>query len=75
MREMVEYIAKCLVAEPDQVEVREEINDGRVIITLRVAESDKGKVIGREGRVAESIRALLRVAAVKKNTRVTLEIE
>lgn len=75
MREMVEYIAKCLVAEPDHVEVREEVNGNRVIITLQVAESDKGKVIGREGRVAESIRALLRVAAVKKNTRVTLEIE
>ena len=75
MREMVEYIAKCLVTEPDHVEVREEVNGSRVIITLRVAESDKGKVIGREGRVAESIRALLRVAAVKKNTRVTLEIE
>ena len=75
MREMVEYIAKCLVAEPDHVEVQEETNGSKIVITLRVAEADKGKVIGREGRVAESIRALLRVAAVKKHTRVTLEIE
>ncbi len=75
MREMVEYIAKALAAAPDAVEVTEETRGNRVIITLRVDEADKGKVIGRGGRVAESIRALLRVAAVKNQTRVVLEID
>lgn len=75
MREMVEYIAKALATEPDSVEVIEETRGNRTVITLRVDEADKGKVIGRGGRVAESIRALLRVAAVKNHTRVVLEIE
>ncbi len=75
MREMVEYIAKALATEPDSVEVTEETRGNRTVITLRVDEADKGKVIGRGGRVAESIRALLRVAAVKNHTRVVLEIE
>ena len=75
MREMVEYIAKALATEPDSVEVTEETRGNRTVITLRVDEVDKGKVIGRGGRVAESIRALLRVAAVKNHTRVVLEIE
>lgn len=72
---MVEYIAKALATEPDSVEVTEETRGNRTVITLRVDEADKGKVIGRGGRVAESIRALLRVAAVKNHTRVVLEIE
>ena len=75
MREMVEYIAKALVSNPDAVEVIEEEKGNRTILHLRVDDSDKGKVIGRSGRVAESLRALLRVAAVKSNTRVLLEIE
>ena len=75
MREMVEHIAKALVASPDAVEVTEETRGNRVIITLIVDEADKGKVIGRGGRVAESIRALLRVAAVKNQTRVVLQID
>ena len=75
MREMVEYVARALVADPDAVEVVEEERGNRTILHLRVADGDKGKVIGRNGRVAESLRALLRVAAVKANTRVLLEIE
>ncbi len=75
MLEMVEYVAKALVSNPDAVEVTEEVRGNRTILRLRVEESDKGKVIGRSGRVAESLRALLRVAAVKANTRVLLEIE
>ncbi len=75
MRKMVEYIAKALVSNPDAVEVIEEEKGNRTILRLRVDDSDKGKVIGRSGRVAESLRALLRVAAVKSNTRVLLEIE
>jgi len=75
MREMVEYVARALVSNPDAVEVTEEERGNRTILRLRVDDGDKGKVIGRGGRVAESLRALLRVAAVKANTRVLLEIE
>jgi len=75
MREMVEYIAKTLTTNPDAVEVLEETQGNRVILRLKVDENDKGKVIGRSGRVAQSIRALLRVAAVKSGTSVLLEID
>ena len=75
MREMVEYIAKTLTTNPDAVEVQEETRGNRIILRLKVDENDKGKVIGRNGRVAQSIRALLRVAAVKSGTSVLLEID
>ena len=74
MKELVEYIAKALVSYPDEVKVTEENEDGRVILRLEVAADDKGKIIGRQGRVAQAIRALLRVAAVKQGTRAILEI-
>jgi predicted RNA-binding protein YlqC (UPF0109 family) len=74
MKELVEYIAKSLVNNPDEVKVTEETEEGRIIVRLEVATEDKGKVIGRQGRVAQAIRALLRVAAVKENTRAVLEI-
>ena len=74
MKELVEYIARSLASEPDEVKVTEEEDDGRIILRLEVAPDDKGKVIGRQGRVAQSIRVLLRVAAVKQGTRATLEI-
>ena len=75
MRELVEYIAKSIASRPDEVVVTEEEEDGRTIIVLQVAEEDKGRMIGRQGNVAQAIRALLRVAAVKQDTRATLEIE
>ena len=75
MRELVEYIAKAIASRPDEVVVTEEEDDGRTIIVLQVAEEDKGRMIGRQGSVAQAIRALLRVAAVKQDTRATLEIE
>ena len=75
MKELVEYIARSLASNPDEVVVTEEEDEeGKVILKLTVAEEDKGKLIGREGRVAQAIRVLLRVAAVKAGTRVTLEI-
>ena len=75
MKELVEYIARSIVAEPDEVRVSEDIDeDGRISIRLEVAPDDKGKVIGRQGRVAQSMRVLIRVAAVKQGTRATLEI-
>ena len=75
MKDLVEYIAKSIASEPDEVVVTEEDDGARVIIRLEVAPDDKGKVIGRDGRVAQSIRSLLRVAAVKEDTRAILEIE
>ena len=74
MKELVEYIAKSIASEPDQVRVTEEEEDGRIVFKLEVAPDDKGKIIGRQGRVAQSIRILLRVAAVKQGTRAVLEI-
>ena len=74
MKELVEYIARSIASEPDEVKVTEEEDDGRIILRLEVAPDDKGKIIGRRGRVAQSIRVLLRVAAVKRGTRATLEI-
>ena len=74
MKELVEYIAKSIASYPDEVKVTEVEEDGRVILRLEVAPDDKGKVIGRGGRVAQSIRVLLRVAAVKQGTRAILEI-
>ena len=75
MKELVEFIATSIASEPDEVRVTEEEDeDGRIIVRLEVAPDDKGKVIGRQGRVAQSIRHLIRVAAVKQGTRATLEI-
>ena len=74
MKDLLEYIAKSIASRPDDVRVTEEEEDGRVILRLEVADEDKGKVIGRQGRVAQSIRVLLRVAAVKRGTRAILEI-
>ena len=74
MKELVEYIAKSIASYPDEVKVTESEEDGRIVLRLEVAPDDKGKVIGRQGRVAQSMRALLRVAAVKEGTRAVLEI-
>lgn len=67
-------MTRSIVSNPDQVTVTEVIEDGRIILRVEVAEDDKGKVIGRQGRVAEAMRVLLRVAAVKQGSRAVLEI-
>ena len=74
MKELVEFVAKSVVNEPEAVKVTEREEDGIRIFQLEVAPDDKGRVIGRQGRVAEAIRVLLRVAAVKNDTRAVLEI-
>jgi predicted RNA-binding protein YlqC (UPF0109 family) len=74
MKEIVEYIAKSIVNLPDEVVVTEETTDEGVALKLQVAEEDKGRVIGKQGRVAEAMRTLLRVKAAKQGTRATLEI-
>lgn len=75
MKELVEYIVKSIVKEPDKVNITEENDDGDVLVVkLEVAPEDKGRVIGKQGRVAEAIRTLLRVKAAKEETRVRLTI-
>jgi len=74
MKELVEYIVKSIVAEPDKVNITEESTDEGLLIKLEVAPEDKGRVIGRQGRVAEAMRTLLRVKAAKNDTRARLEI-
>jgi predicted RNA-binding protein YlqC (UPF0109 family) len=75
MKELVEYIAKALVDDPDSVSVTETHRRTAVIVELRVARADMGRVIGKDGRVANAMRALLRVAAAKHpGKRISLEI-
>ena len=74
MKELVEYIAKAIVDNPEEVRVTELPGDDGVLLKLEVALEDKGKVIGREGQTARPIRTLLRIAAIKRNIRASLEI-
>ncbi len=74
MKELVEYIAKAIVNDPSAVKVDEETNEDGITLKLSVAEEDKGRIIGKQGRIAEAMRALLRVKAAKAGTKVRLEI-
>jgi predicted RNA-binding protein YlqC (UPF0109 family) len=74
MKDLVEYMAKALVNEPEAVVIREIEGASATIYELSVARDDMGRVIGKHGRVANAMRTLLRVAAVKEGKRVTLEI-
>lgn len=74
MKELVEYIAKSLVDNPDQVRVTQVVGEQSIILELQVAHEDMGKIIGKEGRIANAIRTLLKVAAAKQGKRAVLEI-
>jgi predicted RNA-binding protein YlqC (UPF0109 family) len=74
VKELVEYVAKGLVDNPADVVVTEEWDGHRHVLHLDVADDDMGKVIGRGGRVAEAMRALLKVAAARQDTRAVLDI-
>ena len=74
MKELIEYIAKSIVNEPDEVVVTEETDEEGTKFTLKVADDDKGRVIGKQGRIAAAIRTLIRVKAAKAGTRASLEI-
>ena len=74
MQELIEYVARALVENPDEVVVTEEWDGYRFVVHLDVAESDMGKVIGRGGRVAEAMRSLLKVAAARHDARAVLDI-
>ena len=74
MKDLIEYIAKSLVDHPEDVQVREAGGGSRVRIELSVAKDDMGRVIGKGGKVANSIRTLLRVAAEKEGKQATLDV-
>ena len=74
MKELVEVIAKSLVEHPEAVRVDERQEDGQTVLELRVAEDDMGKVIGRQGRIAKAMRTVVKAAATRENTKVTVEI-
>ena len=75
MKELLEYLARALVSDPEAVEVEEfEEDDGTVVLELSVAEDDYGKVIGRGGRTANALRTVVKAAAVKENRRVLVDI-
>ncbi|MCC2232061.1 KH domain-containing protein [Hominifimenecus microfluidus] len=75
MKELVEVIAKALVNNPDEVVVTETETDRETVLELKVAPSDMGKVIGKQGRIAKAIRSVVKVAASKEDKRVTLDIQ
>lgn len=74
MKELLEKIARSLVDNPDEVAVTEVDDDQSLILELRVAEDDMGKVIGKQGRIAKAIRVVMKAAAIKENKRVVVEI-
>ncbi|MGC1375124.1 MAG: KH domain-containing protein [Anaerolineales bacterium] len=74
MKALIEYVAKALVEHPDEVEVKQSRQGNRVHLELRVAKDDMGRVIGKSGRVANAIRALVRVAAERDGQQVTLDV-
>ena len=74
MKELVEVIAKALVDNPDEVVVTETVKDKATIIELKVAKSYIGKVIGRQGRIAKSIRSVVKAAATKEDKKVIVDI-
>lgn len=74
MKDLIEYIAKSLVDAPDDVVVTEEEGEEGLILKLQVADDDKGRIIGKQGRIAQAMRTLIRVKAAKAGSRVSLEI-
>ena len=75
MRELVELIAKALVDHPDEVVVTQTQEGKSIRIQLHVAPSDMGKVIGKQGRIAKSIRSVMKAAATRQGTKIAVEID
>ena len=74
MRELVEYLVRALVENPDEVEVEEFEEDGELVLEVTVAEEDLGRVIGRGGRIANAIRTVARAAGTRDDRRVVVDI-
>lgn len=75
MKELVEVVAKALVDNPDEVVVTEKKDGKNIVLELHVSPSDMGKVIGKQGRIAKAIRAVVKAASSKDNTRVDVDIK
>ena len=74
MKELVQYVARQLVNNPEAVEVKETLGDTASVLELKVAKEDLGRIIGKQGRTAKSIRTILNAAASRTNRKVVLEI-
>lgn len=74
MQELIEYVAMSLVTHPEQVRVTEVEENGVLVYQLQVAPEDVGKVIGRQGRIANALRAMIKVVSVRRGRRAILEI-
>ncbi len=74
MKEVVEVIARALVDNPDQVTVTETETDNEINVELKVAQSDMGKVIGKQGRIAKAIRSVVKAASSKEDRKVNVDI-
>ena len=74
MKELVEVIAKALVEKPDEVVVTRKEDEKTIVIELKVAQSDMGKVIGKQGRIAKSIRSVVKAASAKETKKVVVDI-
>lgn len=74
MKDLLEIIAKALVDSPEMVSVNEIVGEQSIILELKVAPDDMGKVIGKQGRIAKAIRTVVKAAAIKENKRVVVEI-
>jgi hypothetical protein len=74
MKELIEYIARAIVDKPDEVVVSEEDAGDHIVYHLMVADDDMGRVIGKQGRIANAMRTLLKVAAIRQGARAVLEI-
>lgn len=74
MKDLVEVLARALVDHPEEVSVTETEKEGEIILELKVASEDMGKVIGKQGRIAKAIRAMVKAAASKTNKKVVVEI-
>ncbi len=74
MKDLLLYVAKNLVDNPDAVTVTETERDDSVVLELRVAPGDMGKVIGRQGRIAKEIRTLMKAAGLKENKKISVDI-
>lgn len=74
MKDLLKTIAKSLVDRPDDVSVSEVENESAIVLELRVAQEDMGKVIGKQGRIAKAIRTVVKASATRENKRVVVEI-
>jgi uncharacterized protein len=74
MKELVEYLVKALVDKPDEVKISQTEGESATILEIRVASDDAGKVIGKEGRIANAIRTIVKAAGAKDKKRITVEI-